>query len=277
MRTIKRFGKILMKGWLEDQVPRHSAAIAYYTVFSLPAFAFAILSIAGVIIGPVAVQGELFRRMREMVGGDVTDFLQTTISNVQTHGSSGIFVTISIIILAIGALGVFREVQVSLNEILGYKNEHSAITHFLRSFLLSFLLLVLTAVLLAAAIGSSAILQLISYRIGGYVAMEIETLHLINNVVTWITMIILFFLLYTVLPNRRLPLLPAFLSAIIAGTLLLGGTLGLTLVITHTNVGQVYGVAASLLVLLFWIYYSTNVFLLGAELIDAWENMKKSR
>lgn len=277
MRSVKRFIGIFVKNWFQDQVPRHSAAMAYYTIFSLPAFTFTILSVAGLIIGPDVVESRLFIRMREIIGDDVTDLIHATLTGVQKNGASGLLAAASIIILIVGALSVFREIQSALNEILNVEPAKSIVKHYIRSFVLSFLLLIITAVLLATAISSSAILQLISHRVGGALAVEIETLHLINSFVTWATMTVLFFLLYTILPARKLHILPSFVGAIVASTFLLFGTWFLTFFVTNTNIGQAYGVAASLLVLLFWIFYSSNVFLLGAEIIDTWEQMKKRK
>jgi membrane protein len=125
-------------------------------------------------------------------------------------------------------------------------------------------------VLLAVAVGCSAILQLVSMRAGIYFSVQLNLLSTINNLVTEGTMIILFFLLYSILPAKKMPFLPVLISSIITSTLLLTGALLLTYYMSHSSIGEIYGVAASLLILLFWVYYSANVFLLGAELIMTW-------
>src|SRR5688572_11676701 len=118
MSSVKRFTGTLVQEWQRDQVPRHAAAIAYYTVFTLPASMLLILLIAGRLIGQETVEGEVFAQMTVLMGADLTQFIQSILSNIHAERPSSWVNVIGIAFIILGATGVFRELRHSLNKIL---------------------------------------------------------------------------------------------------------------------------------------------------------------
>lgn len=269
MSTIRAFPAAIYKEWKKDEVMRHAAAIAYYTVFSLPAMLLVVFSIASFLLGESVVTGELFGRMRFYIGDRPTELLQGIVRNVNQDAEQTWWAAIigSVILLIIGS-GVIKELRVSLNRIFNISHAKAKFSQTILNRIASVLLLILAAFVLIASIISGLIVSLLNQRVEEFIAIPLNTLSLVNNSVTYITVTILFFLLYLFLPAKKYPPLIILLSSVIASALLVSGTVLASYYITRANVGEAYGVAANVLVLLFWIYFAANIFLIGAEIID---------
>lgn len=275
MQRITHFLGTLYTEWKKDDVLRHSATIAYYTVFSLPALLMIILSVAGSVIGTQAVRDEVFGTVETYIGSDITELLQITVENMQREPASLGAAVIGVILLIFGAAGVIRELRVSLNKILGHGKPKKA-TLFLRlwNFLLSLILLILTAFLIITSIFASTLLTIIQTRVTEFLGIPIDRLELTNLVVTFVALTAIFFLLYVSLPSIKYPLKIILPYSAAASAMFLLGTSILSFYIGYARPGHVYGIAASMLVLLLWIYFAAVVLLVGAELIEITDRKK---
>jgi len=250
-------------------VLRHAAAISYYTVFSLPATLMIVLTIASRVLGETVVKNEFFDTTRLYLDDRTTRLLEDALQQIHTSNqTSGWIAFIGTIVLIIVAGGIIRELRIALNSILGNANTKQTFGMWLGNYITSLLLLIVTGIILIASITSGTVLSLIHTELTHMMGISLNALSLIHSSVTYVTITILFFLLYLFLPARRYPPLIVLLCSVIASAILVIGTVIASFYIAQVDPGQAYGIAANVLILLFWLYFSANAFLFGAELID---------
>ncbi len=274
MGKTKRYFKRLWSEWQKDEVTRHAATLSYFMVFSLPAFMLVIVSIAGIFIDETEVRTQFFSQIRTVTGDSLATFLASSIENVHESGTSVVMNIVGVLFLLFAAIGIFKELETSLNTILNVKKE-TKITFlgFIRGYAISFVLLVAASTLLVASLAVGSVLLVLQTRITELSSTEIVRLSTLNQLVSYVTLGGLFFILYRYLPSKKFPLKAVLIGTAVATTLFIVGTFLLTFYMAQADVGHAYGVASSVLVLLLWIFYSTNVFLLGAEVIDAYDRI----
>lgn len=264
--------------WMKDDVSRHAAAVAYYGIFSLPAVMLTVLSMAGWLLGDQPVQEEFYRHLGQFMSPETVVFLRDAIANIQSESDSLFLRIAGVVTLLAAGIALLRQLSFSVNLIFSSPRKRTASWwRRLRGFVMSFVMMVLAAVLLVSSVIVSAILRLVSRGVTDIVTIPVDTLQLLNYAVTFVTLTLLFFLLYLLLPNRRIDAVAALGGSVITGALFFAGTYLLTFYISQANVGASYGVAATVLILLLWVYYSALLFLTGAELIDAWLWWKQQR
>jgi len=181
---------------------------------------------------------------------------------------------LGILFLLFAAIGIFKELETSLNKILNVKKQRKmTFFGFVRGYVLSLVLLIAASTLLVASLAVGSVLLVLQSRITELSSSEIVRLSTLNQLVSYVTLGGLLFLLYRYLPAKRFPLKAVLIGTAVATTLFILGTFLLTFYMAQADVGHAYGVASSVLILLLWIFYSTNVFLLGAEVIDAYDRI----
>jgi len=266
--------KQLYKEWKTDETSRHAAAIAYYTVFSLPAFILIIISIAGATLDKETVNDEVFDTMRMYIGDRTVVLLEEALNNIdQLNGDLSWIGIFGFIVLVMAATGIIRELQSSMNRIIGIKPVHHTLQNRIWTYVFSLILLLVTAAILVASIISGTFIGVMSQKAFSLFSIPVDVLSLVHNIVTYSTLTILIFFSYLFLPEKRFPVLISFLSAVIASSLLVIGTVAASYYISHTSLGKAYGVASNVLILLFWIYFAGNVFLFGAEIMEVAERI----
>ncbi len=267
MAKLWKFISIMAKEWWNDDVPRHAAAIAFYTAFSLPSFLVMLITIAGLFLGANVVQTEVLRHIQELLGPESRAFIQAALTNLQLSRQSGLVTLFGAAVLLVSAVSVMRSLQTALNIILEIKplaGEH--VLHEIRRYILSFFLLIVTAVFLLGLTMLSTVFA--SVDNSALLPSGLHFLYVTDLPVTYLVVTPLFFLLYLFLPERRLPPWIVLLGALVASSLFVVGRFLVNLYILNAHMDLQYGVAASLLILLLWIYYIAHIFLLGAEFID---------
>lgn len=270
MPNVRGFLSELYNEWRRDDVLHHAAALSYYAVFTLPATLLITLSIASTFLDEQRVKLEFFEAVRLYIGDKTTQLLEQTITQIQSSGSASTWATvIGSILLILVAGNIIRELRSSLDKILGNTQSKTSFILWLWNYLLSYLLLIGTGLVLAVSILSGAILKTLQTKFAELSGFSFDTLNLIHSTVSYGSVAVLFFFLYLLLPARRYPPLIVLLGSIIASAILVIGTVIASFYIAKANLGHAYGLAANVLILLFWIYFSATVFLSGAELIDA--------
>lgn len=266
--------KQLYQEWKADETSRHAAAIAYYTVFSLPAFILIIISIAGATLDKQTVNQEVFDTMRMYIGDRTVVLLEEALNNIdQLNGGLSWIGIFGFVVLVLAATGIIRELQSSMNRIIGIKPVHHTLQNRIWTYVFSLILLLVTAAILVASIVSGTFIGIMSQKALMLFSIPVDVLSLVHNVVTYSTLTILIFFSYLFLPEKRFPVLISFLSAVIASSLLVVGTVAASYYISHASLGKAYGVASNVLILLFWIYFAGNVFLFGAEIMEVAERI----
>ncbi len=243
-----------------------SAALSYYTVFSIAPLLIVIISLAGLFFGKLAVEGRVYRQISGLVGSETALQIQTIIQNTQesSHGKLG--GVIGTIILIIGASGVFSEIQSSINylwSIPAPKKRAFLVAVFRK--LISFSLLIAVAFLLLVSLLANALVDILSDRLRSLFSDSLLNLFYFVNIAL-ILMVIssMFMLIFKILPNAAISWKNAFVGAFVTSILFLIGKFIIGFYLGHSKIGATYGTTASIVILMLWIYYSSIILYFGA-------------
>lgn len=256
--------------WQADKASRLAAALAYYTVFSLAPLLIIAVATAGTIFGQEAAKGEIVEQIEGLVGSDSARVIETAISNANQPDVSNIASIISIIVLLFGASGVFTQLQDSLNTVWNVqpkpgRSMKSIIGLVLKRILSFSLVLGIGFLLVVSLILSAALLALSNYQ--SSLLPDLNFLwQIFNFVLSFGIVTLLFALMYKFLPDVKIAWSNVWIGAIITSLLFAIGKFLLGFYLGRGSFGSTYGAAASLVVLLAWVYYSAQILFLGAEL-----------
>ncbi|MES2418348.1 MAG: YihY/virulence factor BrkB family protein [Bacteroidota bacterium] len=258
------------KGFAEDRVAKLSAALAYYTIFSLSPLIIIIISSASLIYSQDAIENKLFSQINNFVGHDAAVQIQGFVANASLSGKSSFALVIGIIILIIGATAVFTEIQDSINLIwkvraVPKKGWKKLITNRLLSFSL---IVTLGFLLLVSLVVNSVVLSL-GNKLSEFIPQITDTTKLIililNNILTFTVVTGVFAVIFKVLPDVILKWKSALVGAAFTALLFGLGKYLIGLYLEKSNPGLVFGSAGSIIIILVWIYYTAIILYFGAE------------
>ncbi|MEP7233158.1 MAG: YihY/virulence factor BrkB family protein [Ginsengibacter sp.] len=273
--TPKGIWKVLkncFRGFSDNKVPKLSASLAYYTVFSLGPLLIVILYLCGIFFRRNAVEGSIYGQMSTFVGSEAALQIQEIIKNASLSGDSTFAATIGVITLLIGATTVFAEIQDSINIIWGLKRKPTAGWKVLvKTRLLSFGVIGSLGFLLLVSLGVNAIVESISGSlVKQFPGVAVPAFYIINLLITIAVVTTLFAVVFKVLPDAKIKWRDVWAGAIATAILFMLGKFAITFYISKSNIGSTYGAAGSLVVLLVWVYYSSFILYFGAEFTKAW-------
>lgn len=243
-----------------------SAALSYYTVFSICPLLIVIISLAGVFFGREAVEGRVYHQISGLVGSDTALQIQDIIRNTQmsSHGKLGGI--IGTVILIIGASGVFSEIQGSINYLWSIPppKKRAFLIAVIRK-LISFSLLIAFAFLLMVSLTANAVVDLLFDRLKGLFSNSMVNLFYFLNIGLILLVISsMFTLIFKILPNSNISWKHAFRGAIVTSVLFLIGKFVIGFYLGHSKIGATFGTTASIVILMLWIYYSSIILYFGA-------------
>jgi membrane protein len=252
--------------WLGDNAQRLSASLAYYTVFSLAPLLIVMVGLAGLFLGQAAVKGEIQDQIASQIGPGAAAMIGNILKHAAGKGPD-LFATIGGFALSVwGASGVFTELRDALNVICGCQPQAaSGITGFLKSKVLPFLMVLGVGVLLLASFVLSWALSVARSFLTVELPLPIWVFQLFQFLVFTGIFTLLFAVMYVVLPARKIRWGHALRGGFVTAVLF---TIGKTLVAIYLGSSTMvssYGAAASLVLFLFWVYYSAQIFFFGAE------------
>jgi membrane protein len=243
-----------------------SAALSYYTVFSVAPLLIVMISLASVFFGKLAVEGRVYNQISGLVGSDTALQIQTIIRNTQESNHGKLGGIIGTIILLIGASGVFSEIQSSINylwSIPAPKKRAFLIAVFRK--LISFSLLIAVSFLLMVSLTASALLNILSDRLKGLFSDSLVNLfNLVNSGLILLVISSMFMLIFKILPNSSISWKHAFVGALATSILFLIGKFIIGFYLGHSRIGATFGATASIVILMLWIYYSSIILYFGA-------------
>jgi membrane protein len=258
--------KAAIREWNEDKVPRLGAALAYYSVFSIGPLLMITIAVAALVFGREAAQGEVVREIKGTVGEPVALALQQLLANASDPGGGIGAAVIGFVTLLFGASGVFVELHAALNTIWKVEPKPSlGIWGIIQDRFLSFTmvlatgLLVLVSLVVATALSSLSSSQSKSLQGATYIWQSID-LFVSTGVLT-----LLFAMIYRFLPDAKVAFQDVWIGALLAAVLFTVGKSLLGWYLGRVSVTSAYGAAGSLVVILLWVYYSSQIFLSGAE------------
>jgi len=254
--------------WLEDRAPSMGAALAYYTAFSLAPLLIIAIAVAGVVFGRDAAQASVVSQLQGLLGAAGGSAVEELLNSTADFGSSVLALVIGVTALVVTATTAFVELQDDLDRI--WKAEPrtgNGIVNLILSRLLSFGMVLFIGFLLAVSLVLSAAVA----ALGDSLFSETEVmLHALTFLVSFAVITVLFAMIYKVLPNVNISWEEVWIGAAITAILFEVGKVLIGLYIGKTSVASSFGAAGPFVVLMLWLYYSTQIFLLGAEFTVAY-------
>ncbi len=252
--------------YIADHAPTMGAALSYYTVFSLAPTLLIVISVAGQLFGAQAVRGEIIGQLSNLMGPSAAAAIQQILVSLHQPAQSRYGLLVGLVLLIAGATSVFEELQNSLDRIWRATAPRStSILRLIRSRLVSFGMILGIAFLLIVSLVLSAAIAALGRWWGGAFGDWRLLAQTVNAVMGFIITGLSFAALYKLIPRIALRWSDVWLGA--AGTALLFtvGRLLIGLYIGNTGIASLYGAAGSLVIVFVWVYYSAQIFLLGAE------------
>ena len=254
------------KKGLDDDVFSLGAALAYYTVFSLAPLLLIAISVAGLVYGRDAVEGRLVGEIQGMVGKQGAEAVQTMLAHNWRSGSGVLATVIGILTILFGVSGVFGQLQTSLNKIweVAPKSDRG-IKGFLKSRFLSFgMVLGIGFLLLVSLVVSAALSAVSTYAIGLVPGLKV-LFTVLSFVVSLAVITLLFAMIFRYLPDAKVSWEDVWVGSAATALLFTLGKSLIGLYLGKSSVASAYGAAGSLVVILLWVYYSSQILFLGAE------------
>ena len=264
--------------WNQHNAPRLGAALAYYTVLSLAPLLVVVIAIAGFVFGEQAARGEIEYQVESLVGRDMAGVIQSLLQNA-ARPAKGIFATsMGAITLLAGASAVFAELRDTLNLIWGYTSPaRSGLQGFLRYRLVTFGMVLIVGFLLLASLVISAVLAFLTRFVQGRIVVPGFVMSVLEPLVSICVITLLFALIYKYIPDIRVRWEDVWTGAAFTSILFTAGKRALGIYLSHAGVGSAYGAAGSLVVMLVWVFYSSQIFLFGAEFTKVHSDWRKRR
>lgn len=264
--------------WMEDNIPQQGAALAFYTALSIAPLLVIALRIAAFFFGPEAAQRELENQMAALIGNEGSRALQEMIANAQKPAAGMKATALSIATLLIAASGVFGQLQESLNTIWGVASSAgNSWVQALRARFMSFTMVFGTGFMLIVSLIVSTVLATLSGELSDLPASWawlMQSLHVLASIGV---MTLLFSMMFKALPDVHVAWRDVWIGAVVTAVLFTIGNSAIGFYLGQSALASSYGVAGSFVVLLVWVYYSSQVLFLGAEFTQVLANRFGSR
>jgi membrane protein len=264
-------------GFVNDNALSHGAAMAFYATTSLAPILLIVVAIAGIFFGQDAAQLALSAQISGLMGPESANLLQGALESASSRLSGSWAAMVGIVTLLVAASGVFGEMQQSLNTIWKVEPQGSSLSRLVRARAASLGLVAALGFMLLVSLVASAAISALGNIINAQLPFGTIVLGMINAVVSFVLISVMFAAIYKVLPDRSLKWRDVGIGAVMTAALF---TLGKSLIgwyIGTSAVASSYGAAGGLLVILLWVYYSSEIFLLGAEFTRAYSIRDGSR
>jgi membrane protein len=258
--------------FIDDEALSRGAAIAFYTVTSIAPVLLIVVAIAGLAFGRDAAQNAITEQLSGLMGRQTAEVLQTAVASAANRSSGVMATIIGIITLMVTASGVFGEMQTALNVIWKAKPEGTTVSRLIRARAASLGLVAALGFLLMVSLVVSTLLTAFGNYLNSILPFGQVILTGLNVIVSLTLISFLFAAIYKVLPDRDLEWGDVVVGAIVTGVLFTIGKSLISWYIGSSAVASSFGAAGALIVLLLWVYYSAQIFLLGAEFTKVYAN-----
>ncbi|HVF82116.1 MAG TPA: YihY/virulence factor BrkB family protein [Flavisolibacter sp.] len=274
MKKLKMAWRILARAgdnFSEDNCFKLAASLSYYTIFAVAPLLIIIIAIVGALFGRDAVQGKVYTQIQTLVGSDAALTIQDIIANVQQSHNTAIGTIIGAAVLFLGATGIFTEIQGSINFIWSVKAKpKKSWVKYLVNRALSFVLVLTMGLLLIVTLISSALLTVLGDKLTRtFPNGTVYLLSTVNIVLLLFVITGLFMVIYKVLPDAVISWRDALVGSVFTALLFLAGKYLIGIYLGKSKLGLNYGTAASIIVILTWVYYSSLILYYGAEFTRA--------
>ena len=279
MSAIWSLLKQTVSKWSDINAPRLGAALAYYTTLSIAPLLVICIGIAGLVFGQQAAQGQVVYQLQDLIGPQAGAVIQSLLQHASSRSSGIIATVLGVFLLLFGASSVFGELRDALNLVWGIKtvSTSSALVGLVKYRFFSFAMVLGIGFLLVVSLLMSAALAAVAKFLGGFLPAPEAVLHIANLLFSFVSVTVLFALLYKFVPDARIEWQDVWIGAAVTSLLFSIGKMLIGLYIGKASVGSAYGAAGALVVFLVWVYYSAQIFFLGAEFTHAFAERHGSR
>ena len=270
--------KAAVSAWVDDYAQSMGAALAYYTIFSIAPLLLIVISIAGLVFGDEAARGEIFSQLEGMLGARGALAVQGLLESVREPSESVTATLFGVVLLLVGATSVFGELQDALDRIwrAPVRVGRSGLWVLIRARLLSFGMILGIGFLLMVSLVASAALAALQ-KWWGPVFGDWALASIIEVALSFLVITVVFAMIYKIVPRVRIDWKDVWIGAATTSLLFTVGKFLIGVYIGRSGIASGFGAAASLVVVLVWVYYSAQIFLLGAEFTRAYAHKFGSR
>ncbi|ATL49755.1 ribonuclease BN [Chitinophaga caeni] len=270
-RFLKRFWqslKLSFSSFMEDRVLKLSAALAYYTIFSIAPMLIIIIYLCDIFLGKEAIEGSIFSQIRSLVGDSAAMQIQEIIKNSSVSGDFNWAGIIGLVALIIGATGVFVEIQDSINFIWRLKAKPSKGKGLLKMLInraQSFSLIVSLGFILLVSLALNGIMEVLNEQLLSFFPEAAVTFtYLANQGITLLIITLLFGIIFKVLPDAKIRWKDVAVGSITTALLFMLGKFAIGYYLGSSKIGSTYGAAGSIVLILSWVYFSAAILYFGA-------------
>ena len=258
-----------MEAFIADDALSRGASIAYYTLFSIAPVLLIVVAIAGLAFGREAAEGAIVAQLSALMGRDTAKALQAMVESASNPATGTLATIVGLVAMMLAVTGVFGEVQSALNAIWKVQSREPVLSRLMLARLASLGLVVTSGFLLTVSLAVSAGLAAVSTWLKVRYPAAAVVLHIADIAMSGLLIAGMFAAMYKVLPDTPIAWRDVAIGSVATTLLFEGGKYVIALYIGQSNIASSYGAAGALIVLLLWIYYSAQIFLLGAEFTRA--------
>ncbi|MGO9578568.1 MAG: YihY/virulence factor BrkB family protein [Desulfobaccales bacterium] len=266
------------RAWRRDNAPTLGAALAFYTTFSMAPLLIIVIAIFGVILGKTTVQVEILRRAQDLIGAQGAGAVRTMIEAAYRPGTGLAATLIGILVILIGSTSALVMLKHALNLMWGARpNPKAPVWNLIKERLMSFVMILVIGLLLALSLLLSLILSFLTGFIQDLVSVPVFFIQLADVVFSFLLITLLFATVYKVLPDVDIAWTDVWVGSAFTAILFALGKFLFGMYLARSTISSAYGAASSLAIILMWVYYSAQIFFIGAELTRVYANRYGSR
>ena len=273
-----RLLRAAVTAWIDDYAASMGAALAFYTLFSIAPLLLIVISVAGLVFGADAARGEIFGQLTSVLGDDSAKAVESMLAAVNKPGAGIVGTLVGLAVLVVGATTVFAELQDAMDRIWRAPvRAKGGLWSLLRARLLSLGMVMGIGFLLMVSLVASAGLSALGKWWGPWFGEQALIAQALNIVVSFLLVTAMFAMIYKIIPRVKIAWRDVWVGAGLTALLFTAGKFLIGLYIGQSGVTSPFGAAGSLVVLLLWVYYSAQIFLLGAEFTWVYSHKYGSR
>jgi membrane protein len=278
-RELWQLARQALRAWGDDYAPSMGAALSYYTLFSITPLLVIVITIAGFFFGAEAVRGEVFSQLAGLIGDEGARAIEQTLQSAHSQEEGLTAAVVSFALLIIGATTVLNELQNALDRIwrAPESSKPAGVWGFARSRLLSVLLILALAFVVMVSLVASAVLAALGKWWGSWFRGWELLGHALDLALSFGLMTVLFAMIYKIVPRVRIRWHDVWVGAAATALLFAIGKVLIGLYLGRSNVASAFGAAGSLVLFMVWVYYSAQIFLIGAEFTWVYAHERGSR
>lgn len=261
--------------FLEDNATKLSASLAYYTIFSIGPLLLVVISLAGIFYSPDAITHKVHEQMVNLIGQNGTLTIEQILLHIAKNQNKAFFGIIGVVVLAFVATGIFVEIQSSINYIWSIRvKPKNGWLKFITDRLLSFSLIMGVGFLLIISLLVNTLMGALTSRLEIFLGdTNLILAKLMSTLLLFVIVSFMFAVIYKILPDARISWKDSWVGALFTGVLFLMGKWGISYYLAILNFNA-YGTAASIIIILSWVYYSAMILYLGAEFTKVYAQKK---